>query len=107
MIEFNMEYKGKVYAKINGKYIECTETINDLELKVKELNSKWSASISDVQFTTTALTILKDQLISTKYRAETFLSGPIEKDSEFFYRGQMTLINRLEQIISDHINIEQ
>ena len=26
-----MEYKGKVYAKINGKYIECTETIADLE----------------------------------------------------------------------------
>lgn len=26
-----MEYKGKLYAKINNKYIECTETVEDLE----------------------------------------------------------------------------
>ena len=30
-----MEYKGKVYAKINGKYIECTETIAELEAKIE------------------------------------------------------------------------
>jgi len=34
-----MEYKGKVYAKINGKYIECTQTVEDLEAKIKELES--------------------------------------------------------------------
>lgn len=34
--------KGKVYAKIAGKYIECTETIEDLENKV----SKW-ISVND------------------------------------------------------------
>lgn len=32
-----MEYKGKVYAKINGRYIECPETIQDLEDKIKRL----------------------------------------------------------------------
>lgn len=33
-----MEYKGKVYAKISGKYIECTETINDLEAKIEQFS---------------------------------------------------------------------
>lgn len=32
-----MDYKGKVYAKINGKYIECTETIQQLEDKISKL----------------------------------------------------------------------
>jgi len=32
-----MEYIGAVYARINGKYIECTETIEDLENKIKSL----------------------------------------------------------------------
>jgi len=37
-----MEYKGKVYAKIKGKYIECTETIEELENPVikKDINGK-------------------------------------------------------------------
>ena len=35
-----MKYKGKVYAKINGKYIECTQTVADLENKIKELESQ-------------------------------------------------------------------
>jgi hypothetical protein len=35
-----MEYKGTVYAKIAGKYIECTETIEDLENKIKHLESE-------------------------------------------------------------------
>jgi hypothetical protein len=26
-----MEYKGKLYGKINGKYVECTETVVDLK----------------------------------------------------------------------------
>jgi hypothetical protein len=34
-----MEYKGKVYAKINGKYIECTETVQQLEDKISKLES--------------------------------------------------------------------
>ena len=33
-----MEYKGKVYAKINGRYIECTETVEGLEAKIKKLS---------------------------------------------------------------------
>lgn len=32
-----MEYKGKVYAKINGKYIECTETVQQLKDKISKL----------------------------------------------------------------------
>ena len=32
-----MEYKGRLYAKINGKYIECTETVQDLEIKILKL----------------------------------------------------------------------
>jgi hypothetical protein len=37
-----MKYEGKVYAKINGKYIECSETIADLENPVikKDINGK-------------------------------------------------------------------
>jgi len=35
-----MEYKGKVYAKINGKYIECTETINNLENNINLLKER-------------------------------------------------------------------
>jgi len=35
-----MEYKGKVYAKIGGKYIACTETVADLENRIKELESQ-------------------------------------------------------------------
>ena len=35
-----MEYKGRLYAKINGKYIECTETVQDLEDKIKYLESR-------------------------------------------------------------------
>jgi hypothetical protein len=37
-----MEYKGKVYAKINGKYIECTETIEEIENPIikKDINGK-------------------------------------------------------------------
>ena len=34
-----MEYKGKVYAKINGKYIECTETVQQSEDKISKLES--------------------------------------------------------------------
>ena len=32
-----MEYKGKLYAKISNKYIECTKTVEDLENRAKEL----------------------------------------------------------------------
>lgn len=35
-----MEYKGKVYAKIGGKYIECTQTIEDLENEIKEYKER-------------------------------------------------------------------
>jgi len=35
-----MEYKGMVYAKINGKYIECTETIEDLEKPILKKDIK-------------------------------------------------------------------
>lgn len=35
-----MKYKGKVYAKINGRYIECTQTIEQLENRIKELKAK-------------------------------------------------------------------
>ena len=35
-----MENKGKVYVKINGKYIECTaETVQQLEDKISKLES--------------------------------------------------------------------
>lgn len=32
-----MKYKGKVYAKINGKYIECTQTVEELETEIQRL----------------------------------------------------------------------
>ena len=35
-----MEYKGKLYAKINGKYIECTESVEQLENRIKELENQ-------------------------------------------------------------------
>jgi len=35
-----MKYTGKVYAKINGRYLECTQTVDDLENKIKELESQ-------------------------------------------------------------------
>jgi hypothetical protein len=38
-----MEYKGEVYARIGGKYIACTETVADLENKIKELESQLEA----------------------------------------------------------------
>ena len=34
-----VKYVGRVYAKVNGKYIECTETIDQLEEKVKKYES--------------------------------------------------------------------
>jgi len=30
-----MEYKGKVYGKINGKYIELTQTVEQFETSIK------------------------------------------------------------------------
>ena len=35
-----MEYKGKLYAKIGGRYIECTESVEDLENKIKILEQE-------------------------------------------------------------------
>jgi hypothetical protein len=35
-----MEYVGPVYAKIRGKYIECTESVKDLEDKIESLENK-------------------------------------------------------------------
>ena len=35
-----MEYKGKLYAKVGGKFIECTETVQQLESRIKELESE-------------------------------------------------------------------
>lgn len=35
-----MKYVGKVYAKINGKYIECTETTEALENNIKNLQEE-------------------------------------------------------------------
>ena len=35
-----MEYKGKLYAKINGKYVECTESVQDLENQIEELKNQ-------------------------------------------------------------------
>ncbi len=35
-----MEYKGTVYAKIGGKYIPCTETVEQLEGKITELENR-------------------------------------------------------------------
>ena len=34
-----IEYKGKLYAKINGKYIQCTESVEQLERRIKELEN--------------------------------------------------------------------
>jgi hypothetical protein len=34
-----MKYKGKLYAKINGKYIQCTESVEQLENRIKELEN--------------------------------------------------------------------
>lgn len=35
-----MRYKGNVYGKINGRYIQLTETIEDLENKIEKLEAK-------------------------------------------------------------------
>lgn len=35
-----MEYTGKLYAKINGKYIECTESVKDLEDQIASLKEQ-------------------------------------------------------------------
>lgn len=35
-----MKYEGKVYAKINGRYIECTQNITDLEKQIEYLKNK-------------------------------------------------------------------
>jgi len=32
-----VEYKGKLYAKIGGKYIECTQSVEDLEGRISNL----------------------------------------------------------------------
>jgi hypothetical protein len=37
-----MEYKGKVYAKIGCKFIECSQTVEDLENEIKSLKEKLS-----------------------------------------------------------------
>jgi len=42
-----MEYKGKLYAKINGKYIQCTESVEQLESRIKELENN-TTELSDV-----------------------------------------------------------
>ena len=35
-----MKYEGKVYGKVAGRYIELTQTVEDLENEIKELKSK-------------------------------------------------------------------
>ena len=40
-----MEYKGKLYAKVGGKYIECTETVEQLESRIKELENEKSTEL--------------------------------------------------------------
>jgi cell division septum initiation protein DivIVA len=35
-----MEYKGRVYGKVGGKYIELTQTVEDLENEIKSLKEK-------------------------------------------------------------------
>ena len=35
-----MKYEGKLYGKINGKYVEMTETVNDLEAKIERLQGE-------------------------------------------------------------------
>lgn len=35
-----MKYEGKVYGKVRGKYIELTQTIEDLENEIKSLKEK-------------------------------------------------------------------
>jgi len=37
MSKGEIDYKGKLYAKVGSKYIECTETIQDLENKIEKL----------------------------------------------------------------------
>ena len=44
-IKSKMEYKGKLYAKVCGKYIECTETVEQLESRIKELESEKSTEL--------------------------------------------------------------
>jgi len=35
-----MQYKGKVYAKVGGRYLECSETIEDFEKNIEFLKNK-------------------------------------------------------------------
>ena len=32
-----MKYEGRVYARINNRYIECTQSIEDLEERIEDL----------------------------------------------------------------------
>lgn len=41
-----MEYKGKVYAKINGRYLECTQSVSDLEKQIEYLKSSLKQAIA-------------------------------------------------------------
>jgi len=44
-----MEYKGKVYAKIAGKYIDCTQTVEELEAEIKKYKTKYEKCIKVIK----------------------------------------------------------
>lgn len=70
-----MEYKGKLYAKIAGKYIECTESIQDLENKIEQL----SIIFKDIN----GLPIKKGQKFKFKYQLDRLNAYSIELIGSF------------------------
>jgi len=72
-------------------------------MEKKKLEKILAKSTSEKQLYHTKLTILIDELKSTKKRAKVFLGGPIEEKNAMFYEGQMALISRLEDSIDTKI----
>ena len=45
-----MNYKGKLYGKVAGKYIEMTPTVEDMENRIKSLESAIETTITGMEW---------------------------------------------------------
>lgn len=41
-----MKYEGKVYGKVAGRYIECTQTVEDLENEIEDLKTALKQAVA-------------------------------------------------------------
>lgn len=98
-----MEYKGKVYAKINGKYLCCTESVNDLESAIKsgekkilKLNELTSKLTSDNIYYHTLFNCLLDEINENQMRAVSMINAPdLDLSTIRFYEGQLIVLERI------------